>query len=330
MAMGDPMTMYTVRRMTNSHADYQTLSDIERLMDPDDYGTVEVWRDEYEGYDPDYLNETYFIEEDGRAIASFQFHETPAMHVPGKVRVWQMVSQDASAELCETLVTAMEERMAAHPIKRAVGPVNEAYAALMATLKKHGYRSVLQQVDTTLDVPTFDATPYVVEVQRLAEAGIHIKSLADLMESDADWERKLYELQSVARRDIPRKPGIKATDITIEQWRKLTFTSDLRPRLWMVAVTSDGEYVGTGNLWVRDPAGKVGDNGLLGVLRPYRRRGIARILKVTLISAAQKEGLHVINTGNETNNPMLQLNLQLGFVERRGWRWHQMDKRFEH
>lgn len=326
---GGEMTAYTIRKMINTDADYQILSDIERLMDPEDYGTAEVWRDEYEGHDPNYLNETYFIEQNGQAIASFQFHETPAMHVPGKVRIWLMAPRDAPVELCETLVTALEARMAAYPINRAVGPVNEAYIALMTTLKKHGYRSVLQQIDTTLDVPAFDATPYAAEIQRLAKGGIHIKSLADLMESDPDWEQKLYELQSVARRDIPRKPGVKATDITIEQWRKYTFTSDLRPALWMVAVADDGQYVGTGNLWIRDPAGKVGDNGFLGVLRPYRRRGIARILKVTLIRAAQKEGVNTINTGNETNNPMLQLNLQLGFVERPGWRWHQMDKRFE-
>lgn len=322
------MTIYTIRKMENTDTDYQILSDIEQLMDPDDFGTAESWRDAYEGNDPNYLNETYIIEQNGRPVASFQFHETPAMHIPGKVRMWLMVPQNASLELCETLVTALEERMSSHPINRAAGPINEAYSALMTTLKKHGYVSVLQHIDTTLDVLTFDETPYLPEEQRLADAGIRIKSLADLMEADPDWEQKLYELQSVARRDIPRKPGVKATDITIEQWRKGTFTSDLRPNLWMVAVTCEGEYVGTGNLWIRDPEGKIGDNGFLGVLRPYRRHGIARILKIALICAAKEAGVSTINTGNEKANPMLQLNLQLGFVVRPGWSWHQMDKHF--
>lgn len=323
------MATYAIRRMIGSNEDYQALSNIERLMDPSDFGTAESWRETYEGYDPNYINETYFIEDDNHAVASFQFHETPSMHVPGKVRIWLMVPQEAAIELCETLVSGMEERMAAHPINRAVGPINEAYSALMATLQKHGYQSVLQQVETTLDVQAFDDVPYMDEAQKLAEAGIAIKSLADLMESDPDWEEKLYELQRVARRDIPRKPGIKATDVSIERWRKTTFTSELRPALWMIGVTDDGEYIATGNLWVRDPAGKIGDNGFLGVLQAYRRRGIARILKIALISAAQREGLATITTSNEMNNPMLQLNLQLGFVERSGWRWHQMDKRFD-
>ena len=322
------MNNYTFRKMELTDADYQTLSDIEQLMDPDDFGTAESWRDEYEGQDPNYLSETYFVEETGRPVASFQFHETPSMHVPGKVRIWLMVPQNASLELCETLVAALEERMAKQPINRAAGPVNEGYTTLMTTLKKHGYVSTLQHVNTTLDVQAFDETPYLSEKQQLADTGISIKSLADLMESDPNWEQKLYELQSVARRDIPRKPGVKATDISIEQWRKYTFTSGLRPNLWMVAMTDEGEYVGTGNLWLRDPEGKIGANGFLGVLRPFRRRGIARILKVALIFAAKEVGVSTINTSNEKDNPMLQLNLQLGFVVRPGWNWHQMDKRF--
>lgn len=322
------MPSYVIRKMTETKSDYQTLSDVERLMSPDDYGTAESWRDTYAGIGTDVLNETYFVEADGSAVASFQFHETPAMHVPGKVRIWLMVPRDASFALCDTLVTALDARLAEHPINRAVGPVNEAYDALMSTLQQHGYRSVLTQIATSLDVQGFNATGYVAQTERLAASGIRITSLAELMASDPAWEQKLFELQSVARRDIPRKPGVKATDVTIEMWRKYVFTSELRPSLWMVAVTDDGAYVGTGNLWVRDPAEKIGDNGFLGVLRPYRRRGIARVLKVALIVAAQAEGLHVINTSNETNNPMLQLNLQLGFVEQAGARWHQMEKWF--
>jgi len=101
------MTPYTIRKMSNTDADYQTLSDLEWLMDPDDYTTAEAWREFYEAYDPNYIGETCFIAQNDHAIASFQFHETPSMYVPGKVRVWLMMSQDATAELCEFLVTAL-------------------------------------------------------------------------------------------------------------------------------------------------------------------------------------------------------------------------------
>ncbi|MCB0076386.1 MAG: GNAT family N-acetyltransferase [Anaerolineales bacterium] len=320
------MSIYSIRRMRHEMADYQRMADVERLMFPDDYGTSEAWREQYEGDDPAYLNESYFVEEAGQAVAAFQFHETPAMHLPGKVRLWLMVPQGASEALCETLVSALEARMADHPINRAVGPVNEAYPALMTALQAHGFRSVLQQVATTLNVAAFDPAPYAATAQRLAEAGIRVVALDRLMAEDDGWAEKLYELHRVARRDIPRKPGIRATDVTLDQWRNDTFGSDFRAPLWMVAVTETGDYIGTGNLWLWAAVGTIADNGFLGVLRPYRRRGVARALKVALIEAAQKAGIAVINTSNEMNNPMLQLNQQLGFVETPHSRWHQMEK----
>jgi GNAT superfamily N-acetyltransferase len=69
------------------------------------------------------------------------------------------------------------------------------------------------------------------------------------------------------------------------------------------------------------------DNGFLGILRPYRRRGLARALKVALIEQAQREGMDSVYTTNEQNNPMLQLNLQLGFVPQPSW--HQMNKHYD-
>jgi GNAT superfamily N-acetyltransferase len=320
------MTHYTIRRMMPTDADFQTLSDIKRLFDPDAVDSAESFREAYEAFDHSYLYEEYFVEQDGRAIASFKFNETPHMHVPGKVRIWLMTAKDASAELCDTLIIALEERMTTHPINLAVGPVNEAYVTLMDALKRHGYSSMLVLIATELDIPSFDAAAYLPSEQNLAAEGIHIKSLAELMITDPDWEHKLYEMQFIARSDMPRKPGVTATKVPFAEWRKWMQRSDCKPTLWMIAVTDSGEYVGTGNFWVDDPAHKEAHNGFLGVLRPYRHHGIARALKVALIRQAQHEGMRIVYTTNEQNNPMLQLNLQLGFVQTPSW--HQMGKRF--
>jgi GNAT superfamily N-acetyltransferase len=52
---------------------------------------------------------------------------------------------------------------------------------------------------------------------------------------------------------------------------------------------------------------------LTGTRRDYRRRGLATAMKVRNIQLAKKLGVDIIETDNEENNPMFQLNLQLGF-----------------
>jgi GNAT superfamily N-acetyltransferase len=242
--------------------------------------------------------------------------------------MWLMVPQDGSAELCDYLVTALEEKMAHFPINRAIGPINTSYPTLIAALTAHGFQCSMKDVDTTLDVSAFDPAPFAADEQRLADEGIRVFSLPQLMESDSDWEQNLYDVQAIVRRDHPRPGGIVATTIAIEEWRKSTFVSTMRPALWMIAVAADGEYVGVSNLHIEDPAGKVAHNGLTGVLRAYRRRGVARAIKVNLIKAARREGIEKIHTGNEEQNPMLLLNLQLGFQIRPGFSWQQWEKRW--
>ena len=47
--------------------------------------------------------------------------------------------------------------------------------------------------------------------------------------------------------------------------------------------------------------------------------GIATALKLHAIRFAKKEGIELIETENEENNPMYQLNVQLGFRPLPAW-----------
>ena len=52
---------------------------------------------------------------------------------------------------------------------------------------------------------------------------------------------------------------------------------------------------------------------LTGVLPEYRRKGICTALKVIALEDLKSKGYKKVFTDNEENNPMFQINLQLGF-----------------
>ena len=56
-----------------------------------------------------------------------------------------------------------------------------------------------------------------------------------------------------------------------------------------------------------------GWTGHLGVLREFRRQGIATALKIKAIEALLKKSVTEIRTDNEENNPMYKINVALGF-----------------
>ena len=75
----------------------------------------------------------------------------------------------------------------------------------------------------------------------------------------------------------------------------------------------DSELKGMSQLWPSKVNLKLAATGLTGVRRQYRRQAIASRTKQHAIAWAKARGIEQIFTDNEENNPMYQLNLQLGF-----------------
>lgn len=101
---------------------------------------------------------------------------------------------------------------------------------------------------------------------------------------------------------------------TIEELRQWVANG----QLWIVALAGE-QWVGlsvlTHDMAKPDEAATV----LTGVVNSHRRRGIATALKVAVFKRARQACIRRITTQNEENNPMLQLNLRLGFREGSAW-----------
>ena len=195
----------------------------------------------------------------------------------------------------------------------------------VAFLEAQGFHIAMRSPRSALAVADHDPSPFHGLEARLAEQGIRLHTLHHVMARAQDWKERLRDLRWALLQDVPEvEPPVRPT--LAEFQRMILDDPALDPAAWFLAVDTTavpdgemGQLVGMSNLWINDPARQRLDTGLTGVLRPYRRRGVATALKLRTIAFAQQIGAHTIDTHNEENNPMFALNLSLGFRPKPAW-----------
>jgi RimJ/RimL family protein N-acetyltransferase len=189
---------------------------------------------------------------------------------------------------------------------------------LVGFLERRGFVEDLRVWLSSCDLTTFDPSPLAEAEAALAKQGIEIRSLAELGLNDSTVRRKLYDLWSEVRQDVPNPPGEVRVEVSAEHFWERHLEPHLLPDGYLVAIDGD-QYVGTSQLW-RSPEPDVLRTGLTGVRRAYRRRGIAFALKVRALAFAKQQGYQRVFTANESNNRgMLGINEQLGFEKYPAW-----------
>ena len=81
-----------------------------------------------------------------------------------------------------------------------------------------------------------------------------------------------------------------------------------------IVAVKDSAYIASTDITVYPKAEPhKGWTGGLGVLKKYRRKGIATALKIKAIEKLLEKGVTDVRTDNEENNPMYKINVALGF-----------------
>ena len=170
-----------------------------------------------------------------------------------------------------------------------------------------------------MDITNFDFSRFNGAQERVAAAGVEILTLAELRERDPRWMEKLYEMLWEIEQDVPHTdpPQKEPFDEFVKGFEH----PDFWPEGWQMAlepaVGDDGigEYVGVSMLGKNQAMPQRINTWLTGVVRSHRRKGIALAMKLRAIEFAIQNGGTAIRTDNEENNPMLDINKALGFVE---------------
>lgn len=301
-----------IRRSRYDDRDYEAAVAIENAHFPEHPQDADSWRYWDSNREAKYLFRRYLAELNGKIIATGELGDSTWSYQPGKYFIFVAVDPRHQGKGIGTAFYnyLIDEVMLLKPTK-LVTQTREDHTQSVRFLEKRGFRRGLRMPTSCLDVEAFDPTPFVPKVARVLESGIAIKTMTQLSAEDPDWKRKVYDLEWECLQDVPTTDPF--TKRSLEQFERMTLNN---PRIlrdaWFIAVDGDS-YVGLSVLWRNAANPRLLETGLTGVLRSHRRRGVATALKLQAIQYAKEYGAHELNTDNEENNPMFQLNLQLGF-----------------
>ncbi len=296
----------------NSVADYETVVAINNAIETDEADTVEEWQQWDRLSNPEHVRRRFIAERDGETVAFGHFmHQANSFH-EDRYHVWLGVHPEHEGQ---GYGSALWDHMMAELMKRRpaelVSYTREDRARAVAFLEKRGFEVRLRSALSLINPQAFDAARFAEKTARVAQSGIAIHTLAELRERDADAMRKAHSLAWRCLQDVPSVHD--PTQTPFELWQKrLLENVNFMPEGWFIAL--DGaDWVGLTSLWRNAADEQRLHNGLTGVLRSHRRRGIATALKARGLSFARERGATAIITHNEENNPMLQINYQLGY-----------------
>ena len=186
------------------------------------------------------------------------------------------------------------------------GEVWEDDPASLAWATRQGFREMGRNSRLALDLTQIEAP------EPDPPPGIEILTWAER----PDVAHGIYEVAREAHADIPgEETGIG----TFEEWleRDMQGAGD-HPEATFAALAGDA-VVGYAKLSLSLARKDVAMHDLTGVLRAWRRRGIAAALKRTQIAWAKQAGYTKLETSNEVRNePIRRLNERYGYASEPG------------
>jgi len=298
-------------------ADYPALAEIWNANYPD-YSTTPVeLRLEDQQREERCRRERWVGEVDGRVVGSGGFDQPATMYHPRRFSLTLNVLPDFQRR---GIGSALYDRVTAElaqfdPLSlRAIA--GEDMAGRIRFLEARGFREESRCWESQLEVSEFDPASFAGAEERIRIQGIGIRTMREL-EAEPDRDRKLHELISEVQADMPSPEPY--TKLSYEAFlKRMRDDENLLPDAFFVAVDG-GDYVGV-HFLRSVPDSRALMTGDTGVIRTYRRRGLALALKLRGVGYAQAHGHPLIRTLNDSSNQsILALNQRLGFRRSLAW-----------
>lgn len=195
--------------------------------------------------------------------------------------------------------------------------VKEDRAHAVRFVQARGFTEVQRTWDSLLEVASCDLSQFQRELARARDAGVAVTTLGDEMARDPACLPAVHALEMELGADVPNPEPFTPVELAV--WRSHTVDAPwFLPDAYFLAAAG-GQYVGVSTLW-KPQTGDWLQQGLTGVKRTYRGRGIATALKVRTVEYARAHEYRQIKTENEIHNAaMIAINDRFGFQREPVW-----------
>ncbi|MBN2170646.1 MAG: GNAT family N-acetyltransferase [Candidatus Krumholzibacteriota bacterium] len=249
---------------------------------------------------------------DGRAVGIGHLASPPELGDPRKMNLRVLVHADhrregRGGELAAALMAEADRRGWAELTAHFLDEGDTAGARRL--LERWGFAEVLRGDLFAVELAAFDEAEAARALAATPVAGLRVATLAE--ETAPDRVERWHELFRAAYRDVPEMVDLEPPDRDRFRRRFLEAPGMREDSVWLAE--ADGRYVGYTQF--RYPPGGGDPFIVLTVVRrEYRRRGLARLLKLQAQAAAKRRGDRRIITGTAMGNEGMQkLNRALGF-----------------
>ena len=253
----------------------------------------------------------------GDTIVAFgEYRQTPEMYDPNRFILNMAVHKNYRCRGIGRQIYAhvVSELNAFQPtVLRATVRADSPHS--VAFLEKRNYVCTLRLCEWHLELEKAEVSDSAAKIGMEQTAGFTVRTVEDLR-TDPRRDRKLYELISLLREDVPMPERPTKTDFTQFVTGFLADPS-YDPEAAFVAVQA-GEYIGYSDL--RDDGAGSLYGGLTGVRREYRRQGIGTALKLQGIHYGRSQGCQWFKTFSAGENVSIgRINRKFGFVPKFEW-----------
>ncbi len=300
--------------------DYGPLVRVSNASFPDEPRTAEEWRYEDARLDRSryHLERHVAVDTRGEILGHAGLGHMPWNFHPHKYWVEVCVHprhrrRGVGQALWARLVASLRARGAR--VARTL--VHEDHSDSVRFAQHRGFVEVMRRWESRLTIAAFDFDRFQPLLDRVLASGVRITTLADERARDQDNLHRIYEMEQEISRDVPMPDDYTPVDFTAFLDYAVTAPLALNDAFFVAAV--DGAYAGLSALH-KAAAGDGLEQGLTGVRRPFRGRGVATALKLKTIAYARAYGAREIRTYNEINNaPIVAINEKLDFIRQPPW-----------